>query len=198
MRGVILAGGHATRFGGQPKGLLAVGGRRVLDRVMEACTTAFVVPPLVVANDPSAATWAPHLDVVPDLLPDAGPLGGLLTAIECGPAPVVVVAWDMPFVTAPLLRALADGLAGADLCLPASPGRRGVEPLCAAYGAACGPAIRASLAAGAREAIAFHASVRVRVLPLDVIAAFGDPRHLFDNVNTPDDLHRANRADAPA
>lgn len=195
MRGVILAGGAAARFGGTAKGLQEVGGRRILDRVTAACTAAFGVSPLLVANDPQAEAWVPGMDVVPDLLPGHGPLGGLLTAVVCGPAPVVVVAWDMPFVSAGLLRRLADGLQAADVCLPASRGRRGVEPLCAAYGPRCEPAIRAALARGDRQLVAFHDAVRTAILPLHEVATFGDPSALFLNVNTPDDLEHARRLD---
>ena len=40
MRSAILAGGHATRFGGKPKGLEKVGGERILDRVAQAVRAA--------------------------------------------------------------------------------------------------------------------------------------------------------------
>ena len=133
VRGVVLAGGGATRYGGRPKGLEVVGGARILDRLVDAMTDAFGVPPLLVANAPDAATWRPGLDVVSDVRPGLGALGGLYTAVRAGPAPVVGAAWDMPFVTPGLLTALAAGLADADACLPESQGRRGLEPLCAAY-----------------------------------------------------------------
>ena len=148
MRGAILAGGGATRFGGLPKGLESVGGRRILDRLADAFLDAFGTLPLLVANDPLAPTWRPDLTVVPDVRPGAGALGGILTAVTAGPGPVVAVAWDMPFVPAALLRLLAAELGGADAVLPSSGGRRGVEPMCAGYGPACAPAIEAALAAG--------------------------------------------------
>jgi molybdopterin-guanine dinucleotide biosynthesis protein A len=189
---VILAGGGATRFGGLPKGLEWVRGRRILDGLVEEFTAAFGQPPLLVANDPAAQDWHPGLEVVADHTPDLGALGGIQTAVLAGPAPVVVVAWDMPFVTRGLLTRLAQGLEGHDACLPASDSRRGVEPLCAAYGPACGPAIAAALARGDQRAIGFHPGLRVGILPMDEIATLGDPARLFFNINTPDDLSRAN------
>jgi molybdopterin-guanine dinucleotide biosynthesis protein A len=191
VRGAILAGGGATRFGGQPKGLEAVGGVRILDRLVNAMTAALGGPPLLVANAPGAAAWRPDLRVVPDLRPGLGALGGILTAVAEAPAPVVVVAWDMPFVSPELIRALAAGLERSDACLPQSDGRRGVEPLCAAYGPACRPAIEASLDAGDRRAIGFHAGIRVGILPHAEVARLGDPALLFFNVNTADDLAHA-------
>lgn len=191
VRGAVMAGGGATRMGGRPKGLERVGGERILDRLVAEFEAALGEPPALIANDPAAPAWRPGLRVIADLVPGAGALGGIYTAVAAVPAPVVVVAWDMPFVTAGLIRALADGLGGADACLPESDGRRGVEPLCAAYGPACAGPIRDALAAGDRRAIAFHAAVRVRTLPPAAIRAFGAPDVLFFNVNTDDDLTKA-------
>jgi molybdopterin-guanine dinucleotide biosynthesis protein A len=120
-----------------------------------------------------------------------GSLGGIYTAVVEAPAPVVCVAWDMPFVTPGLVRALAAGLAEWDAFLPESDGHRGVEPLCAAYGPACAAAIAASIEAGDLRAIGFHGSVRVGRLPLEAVRRLGDPARLFFNVNTADDLARA-------
>jgi molybdopterin-guanine dinucleotide biosynthesis protein A len=188
VRGAILAGGGATRFGGKPKGLEVVGGERILDRLARVMTAAFDRPPLLVANAPEAPGWRPDLRVVPDVRPGLGSLGGIYTAVVETPAPVVCVAWDMPFVSQALLRRLAEGLLEHDACLPQSGGRRGVEPLCAAYGPACREAIAQSLDEGDLRAIAFHARISVGILPLSEIGRFGDPELLFFNVNTADDL----------
>jgi len=188
----VVAGGAASRYGGRPKGLLEVGGRRILDRVVETLELATGERPTIVANAPDAASWRPDLRVVPDVLPGQGSLGGILTAVELL-APVVCLAWDMPFVPAGLLAALAARLDGADAALPESDSRRGVEPLCAAYGSACGPVIRAALERGEARAVGFHGDVRVARLPREDVLQYGDPDVLFFNVNTPDDLERAER-----
>lgn len=194
MQGAILAGGGATRMGGAPKGLLEVGGRRILDRLADAFLEALGRRPLLVANAPEAATWRTDLRVVADLRPGAGSLGGLYTAVRLAPAPVVCVAWDMPFVTPALIRLLAAGLDHADVCLPASGGRRGLEPLCAAYGPATGPAMAQALDRGDLRAVAFHQAVRVQVVPEEEIRRLGvgEPARLWFNVNTAEDLVRAN------
>jgi molybdopterin-guanine dinucleotide biosynthesis protein A len=104
--------------------------------------------------------------------------------------PVLVVAWDMPGVTGALLRALRDEgeRAGADAVVPWSDGPLGFEPTCAWYAPACVPAIERRLDAGDRRAAAWLADVRTVVLDEDRVRGFGDPRRLFANVNTPDDL----------
>jgi len=192
IRGAILAGGSASRMQGEPKGLLEVGGRRILDRLVDAFVEALGALPLLVANAPGAADWRTDLRVVSDRRPGLGSLGGLYTAVMEAPAPVVSVAWDMPFVPAALIRELALGLADQDVCLPASEGRRGVEPLCAAYGPGCGPAMADALDRGDLRAIAFHPAVRVGILSEERVRQFGDPARLFFNVNTADELVRAN------
>jgi molybdopterin-guanine dinucleotide biosynthesis protein A len=168
-----------------------VGGERILDRMVRTLTDALGAPPLLVANAPDAAAWRADLRVVADLRPGLGALGGIYTAVVEAPAPVVCVAWDMPFVSVPLVRALADGLAGHDALLPESDAPHGVEPLCAAYGPACRDAIAATLDAGDLRAVGFHPRISVGILPLSEIRRFGDPGRLFFNVNTADDLARA-------
>jgi len=189
----VLAGGAARRYGGSPKGLLTVGGRRILDRVVDAVQAITATPPLLIANAPDAAAWRPDLKTLADARPGLGTLGGIYTAVTAVPGPVLCVAWDMPFVPEALLRVLSDRMATGsyDAVLPESSGRRGLEPLCAIYGPACAPAIARRLDQGDLMAISFHADVRVGIVPLAEVRRFGDPDELFFNVNTPDDLARA-------
>ncbi len=193
MRGAILAGGAASRYGGAPKGLVTVAGRRILDRVVDAVQAVTGALPLLIANAPGASAWRPDLQTIPDARPGCGSLGGIYTAVSAAPEPVLCVAWDMPFVPERLLRALIDGMAAGDYdaFLPESSGRRGLEPLCAVYGPACGPAIARRLETGDLKAISFHTDVRVGILSLAQVRGFGDPDELFFNVNTPDELERA-------
>jgi molybdopterin-guanine dinucleotide biosynthesis protein A len=188
----VLAGGAARRYGGTPKGLLRVGERRILDRVVDAVQSVSGTAPLLIANAPDARTWRPDLETIPDVRPGFGTLGGIYTALTSA-APALCVAWDMPFVPEALLRALVDRMAngGYDAVLPESSGRRGLEPLCAVYGPACAAPIARRLDAGDLKAISFHADVRVGILSLAEVRSFGDPDELFFNVNTPDDLARA-------
>ncbi len=193
MRGAVLAGGAASRYNGAPKGLVTVGGRRILDRVIDAVQAVTHSPPLLVANDPGAKAWRSGLTTIPDSRPGLGSLGGIYTAVTADPGPVLCVAWDMPFVPEGLLRALIGRFTAGDYdaFLPESSGRRGLEPLCAVYGPACGPAIARRLDKGDLKAISFHDDVRVGILSLAEVRKFGDPAELFFNVNTPDDLTQA-------
>jgi molybdopterin-guanine dinucleotide biosynthesis protein A len=185
--GVILAGGAASRYGGNPKGLERVAGRRIIDRVANALgETSDAL--LLVANDPHAASWLPGVRVEPDVRPGLGSLGGIHAALVRAGGPVLVVAWDMPFVSASLLGELREIARGADAAVPESGSRRGVEPMCAYYDVACLAAIERRLAADDRRVVSFFDDVRVARLPAERVALHGDPSVLFMNVNSPEEL----------
>jgi molybdopterin-guanine dinucleotide biosynthesis protein A len=197
VRGAVLAGGAATRFDGRPKGLLEVGGCRVLDRVVDVLSAALGTPPLLVASASDAPSWRPDLHCIPDLRPGLGSLGGVYTAVAAGPGPVLAVAWDMPFLERALLELLVRESGGWDVYLPESGalghGSGAVEPLCGVYGPACRGPIEQAFARGDLRMISFHDSVRVGTLSLDRVRAVGDPASLFFNVNDAADLERAER-----
>lgn len=192
--GVILAGGASRRFGA-PKALARVGGRRIVDRVRDALS-AVADEIAVSANDPALFAEL-GLPILPDEAPDLGPLGGIQAALRraerggCGGA--LVVACDLPHVPAELLRLIARraSATAADAVVPESPGRRGVEPLCAWYSVRCLPEIGRMLAAGERRAHRLAERVPIDRIPLAEVQRIGDPHLLFHNVNTVTDLYTA-------
>jgi molybdenum cofactor guanylyltransferase len=188
--GVLLAGGAARRFGGQPKGLARVGGVRIADLGLSALRGA-TSSQVVVANDPDAGRWFPGMRVVTDEVPGLGPLAGLSSALRAaGGAPVLVVAWDMPFVPAELLLELRRrGERGASAVVPVHGEARQAEPLCAWYAAESLGVCTALLKAGARRAAAlFDALPRAETLDDADLARFGAPSRLFTSVDSPDVL----------
>lgn len=188
--GVILAGGGSTRYGGRPKGLERVGGQRVIDRVASALGQV-VDELLLIANDPLASAWLPGVRTESDLRLGVGSLGGIHAAVVHSRGPALVVAWDMPFVPAELLAALVDLGRSADAAVPESDSRRGLEPLCAYYTPACIAPIERRLQEGDLRVIGFYSEIRLARLHAEQVRLFGDPAHIFMNVNSPDDLQRA-------
>src|SRR5512142_1923325 len=111
----ILAGGRATRFGGRDKGALVVEGRTIRDRQLDVLHEFTDDVVIVGGRNPRA----PGVRHVPDLATACGPLGGVYTALlEATYDQTVVLACDMPFVTAALLQHLAASLDGVDVALP--------------------------------------------------------------------------------
>ena len=194
--GVVLAGGLSTRYAGRPKGLELVHGVRIIDRV-RAALEPVVDELLLIANDDAAGAWLPDVRWERDVLRDVGSVAGIHAALVHAASPVLVVAWDMPFVPTPLLAALRDAARDADVAVPESDSRRGLEPLCAFYTPACVSAIEQRIAAGDRRVIAFYDDVRVARLGAEQVARFGDPALLFMNINTPEERILAEAHDAP-
>ena len=196
--GAIVAGGRATRMGGRPKGLETVGGRRIVDRVAGALAQV-TDRLLLVANAVDAPTWLPGVETVPDLVAGAGPLGGVLTALDHAGGPALVVAWDMPFVPASLLgelRRVAEE-EGALALAPERDGKGRVEPLCAWYGPACREPAAERVRRGELRMTALLDAVGARRLPLARVLDWGDPERLFLNVNTSAELEAARRLARP-
>lgn len=176
----ILAGGRARRLDGVNKGTLVVGHATIIDRQLE--TLADVANDIFVVGRRDDAWTSRGLRVVADEIPDAGPLGGIYTAIVRSPSErTLVVACDMPFLSSALLRQLA-AVEDADLVIPRH--ANCYEPLCAIYSRACADDIKNRLARGLNEASRLPAGLRVTEFDVD-------NETFFVNVNTPHDYERA-------
>jgi molybdopterin-guanine dinucleotide biosynthesis protein A len=188
--GVLLAGGAARRFSGMPKGLALVDGLRIADRVLAALRGA-TERQVVVANDARAPFWFPGMAITRDSEEGLGPLHGLRTALVAAKGdPLLVVAWDMPFVTAALLRHLrALGETGMSAVIPTAGMPSSAQPLCAYYAPDALAVCERLLAAGERRAGALHDTLaKVRRLGAPELASFGDPARLLLSVDTLADL----------
>ena|SRR2546422_5971064 len=178
----ILVGGRATRFGGRDKSALLVEGRPILERQIQELSQ-ITSDILIVGVDPSARAVdsARH---VADHVPGCGPLGGLHAAlIDALGEATIVIACDMPYVSASLLRHLLVLTNGVDAVVPRT--EHGYHPLCAAYTRACIKPIARRLVEGRLKMTDLFDDVRVRMVTAEEIDAFGDHRRLLANVNTP-------------
>ena len=189
----ILAGGRASRFGGRDKGALIVEGLPILDRQLAALSAVTADVMLVVGEQ----TPPPRADVriVRDRVTASGPLGGLDAALAAARHDaLVLLACDMPFVTARFLAHLLALTSEADAVVPRT--ERGYHPLCAVYTRACQPAIAGRLDRGQLRMVDFLADVRVRVVGGDELAALGDHHRLLANINTPAEYEGLDRTAA--
>jgi molybdopterin-guanine dinucleotide biosynthesis protein A len=187
--GAIIAGGPARRLGGVAKPFLTVGGRTIAERQLEILRATFPRV-LVVANDPTP--WASlGVEVVPDRVAGAGPMGGIQAALtatgDCDA--VVCVGGDLPFVEPALLAALRDRPDGAAAVAARTP--LGLEPLCARYARTLLPEIDARLGAGTLAMHTMLEQIAVEWIDGSELAALDPDGRCFFNINTPDDLRRA-------
>jgi molybdopterin-guanine dinucleotide biosynthesis protein A len=179
-------------MGGVSKALLTLGGRSLLDHVLQRLEGQ-VSPVAISANDPSIAGRVP---VLADAHDDRrGPLAGLLAGMvwaraHGGIRRIVTVPVDCPFLPRDLVGSLcaaADG-SGATVVVAAS---GGVEhPTVALWDLALADALRAVVEAGADLSVRrFYQAHPVAIRAFD--SGDVDP---FLNINTPEDLARAEDA----
>lgn len=201
--GVILAGGLATRMGGGDKGLLSLGDGTILDQIIARLGPQVSGLSLNANGDPTRFD-AFGLPVLPDPLPDfPGPLVGVLAGLDWaatqGADTIVTVAADTPFFPENLVAHLSDTAQDMShpLVLAATPrgadektksmSRSGLirHPTFGLWPVALRDDLRAALQDGLRKVVIWTEKHGGREALFDMP---GDP---FFNVNTPDDLVRA-------
>src|SRR5688500_3411166 len=115
--GVIQAGGRSTRMGGEPKALIELGGRRIVERAVAALAPV-VDDVLVVTNTPEVYAFL-GLPMVGDVFPDHGSLGGIYSGLKAAPGSAAfTVACDMPFLRTDVARLVVARAADADVVIP--------------------------------------------------------------------------------
>ena len=167
-----------------------IDGRRVVDRVLDALT-GLVDERFLITNDFAIREAVSDVVVYGDERTERGSLVGLHSALSHCHAAVLVVAWDMPFVSAALLAYLrAVGERAEAAAIPVGPS--GPEPLSAYYPRAALANVERQLAAGDLRLGHLVATLTSAVLvPAEEVARFGLPELLFANVNTRADLAAA-------
>jgi molybdopterin-guanine dinucleotide biosynthesis protein A len=185
----ILAGGMARRMGGANKAGLQIGNERIIDRQLRLLRQ--IADPVFIVAGNADPFQELEITVVPDVVPGAGPLGGIYTALTTSPcARTLIVACDLPYLTLPFLQRLA-APSDADLVIPRT--GRGYEPLCATWSAACAGAIGRRIQNGTLKTALVVEDLRVEEIGPEALASCDPHGLLFVNVNTPHDYERARR-----
>jgi molybdopterin-guanine dinucleotide biosynthesis protein A len=183
----ILAGGRARRMGGENKATLRIGDHRIVDRQL-ALLRQVADPVFIVSGEPDAFASL-GVPIVPDVIPAAGSLGGIYTAVVSSPRPrILIVACDLPFLTLPLLERLT-APSDADLVIPRS--ARGYEPLCATWSRSSADVIRRRINGGQLKAALLVEELRVEEIGPEMLTSCDPHGLLFVNVNTSHDYERA-------
>jgi molybdopterin-guanine dinucleotide biosynthesis protein A len=186
----VLAGGQARRMGGEKAGVL-LAGHPLISHPLAACREAGLET--VVVAKPS--TRLPPIEETVLIEPDepSHPLCGMLAALDYAasrspPPGVLFVACDMPFLTARLLRAMAD-LDGAVLIEVGGH----LQPLPARVEARHRAELSKSLEVrdSLRSALG---ALKPHVISEAELARFGQPECLCASINSPAELAEAERA----
>jgi molybdopterin-guanine dinucleotide biosynthesis protein A len=194
LSGAVLVGGQSRRMG-QDKALLSFRGMRPLVADLVAGLGAVCAEVILVGGEGrrfegllTAARW------VPDARPGLGPVAGLLTALlATGHDRCLVVACDMPFISAALIEAMAREPLQGDALVYRHEG--GFEPLLGVYSRQCAPRISGMLDRGELRAMALIEHLRVQELPAAIIERLDPERTAATNLNTPDAWARAREAE---
>jgi molybdopterin-guanine dinucleotide biosynthesis protein A len=199
--GALLAGGRSSRMG-RDKGPLMIGGKPMIEHVI-ARLRPQVHRILISGNDKEPYSGY-CLPVVRDSIGDgesgeerAGPLAGLHAALlwALSETPdarfLLTVPVDTPFFPRDLTQRLAEGLHAADAtsAIAASGGRQ--HPVVGLWSIALLAAVTASIQDGLRAMHRFAEQQKSVVVEFPSITARGVSVDPFFNVNTPDDLQRA-------
>ena len=193
---LILAGGRSSRMGTDKalllhpvSGLPLLNHQAALLRSLPGCAELLLSAP---ADHPYALTGPlAGTRVIPDATPDSGPLAGLAAGLAAASQPrLLVVAVDLPALTATFLRTLLD--ASSASCGIAPRHADGTfEPLCAVY-----PVNTYARAACSAALTARHYSLQ-KLLSAACATAWMHPHPIaadslpfLTNWNTPADLTR--------
>jgi molybdopterin-guanine dinucleotide biosynthesis protein A len=192
--GLVLAGGLARRMGGGDKALLRIGGRTILERVLERLAPCAGV--LINANGDPARFGRFNLPVVPDDVAGfAGPLAGILAGLDrvAQDAPhvpwVVSVPGDCPFLPDDLVTRLHAARAAAGTPLACARSGEQAHPVVGLWPTALRHELRRALVQEGLRKIDLWTARH----GLGFAEWSSEPIDPFFNINTPDDLAEAER-----
>ena len=189
--GVLVAGGRGQRFAELgSKALAECGGRTLLARAI--ATLSELCDPVIVVAPPDLRLPVPAARRVVDMPGAQGPLAGVVAGLGSRRfEEALVLAVDLPLLTASLLAALRD-LRGEANAVVAAPG--GIpQPLAAWFGPRAFAPLAESLRTGERSVTRAVLGLSPRVVGDDVLAVLPGGLEAWLNVNTPEDMAEAGR-----
>ena len=191
--GVVLAGGNASRLSGKP--LAELDGRPLVAHVIAAMRDAGLAVTVVGkpgAGELEAVSVAEGAQFLVEPVQPIHALFGIATALNALKAPIVVCAVDMPFVPPALLARLAEGPGeGRDALICAVRGQ--LQPMLGWYA----PALAAGFVRAVHEGVSATGALlglgpRMVWLGDPQLREFGDPATMLADIDTADELRRAN------
>jgi ABC-type transporter Mla maintaining outer membrane lipid asymmetry ATPase subunit MlaF/molybdopterin-guanine dinucleotide biosynthesis protein A len=165
---------------GSDKALLSFGGETLLARALKI---AAVADKVVIAGP--RERYANFGEVVEDVYPDCGPLGGIHAALGATQTDLnLMLSVDMPLMSVKFVSWLLRQARSATEQVVVPDALGGLQPLCAVYRRAVRPAVEDALKRGDYKIGHVFQSVATRYLSEAEIRAAGFSPELFRNVNT--------------
>jgi len=187
---IILAGGRSLRLG-RSKALEVINGKALIERVIERLRPVTERVLIVTSQEQADLLGIPGAEVLTDVYPGKGPLGGIYTGLLASESShSIAVACDMPFLNTGLLRHMVELSRGFDVVVPRRENKV-IEPLHAVYSRSCLEIMKMRLENNQLSIIPFLSEVRVRYVEEAECRRF-DPELLsFFNINQQSDLEKA-------
>jgi molybdenum cofactor guanylyltransferase len=186
---IILSGGKSSRMG-KNKALLPFNDKTNIERIRDELQSLFD-DIILVTNDPEPYEFL-NLKSVSDEFPGKGPLAGIHAGLMASDYEEnIVVACDMPFVSAELASTLVQNLKLFDAIIPVIGGKQ--HPLFAAYQKRIVPEIEACLTEDRLRVIHLLDKLNVRYLEENDLQAYSDGslEEIFFNMNVPEEYEEA-------
>jgi len=180
----IIAGGKSRRFGSD-KLMHNYLGKPLISHVADILTAIFK-DVAIIADGGDRFSFL-GLPWYPDIVTGAGPIAGILTALEHSKNErCFITAGDMPGLNEALIRYITDVAEGFDVTVPVVRGE--YETLHAVYSRRCTGPVKRVIEAGNRRIVRFFHEVRVREIREDEISTIVPPEKVFHNINYPGDI----------
>jgi molybdopterin-guanine dinucleotide biosynthesis protein A len=193
---LIMAGGRATRLGGIRKTLVQVGGRPIIERIVEALAP-LADDCLALVHDADLPSIE-RLAVVVDPRPYAGPMPALRHGLRSASGDVcMLVAGDMPFVSSAAFTYLMQVRAEeqARVVVPFIDGH--IESMHAVFARReLLDALTTAEEAGEQRLFIVFQTLSARLVEADELRTVDPDLHTLFNVNSPDDLALAEQSAA--
>ncbi len=189
--GIILAGGESKRLNSVEKSNLLVGDKRIIEHMMTVFEKLFSEI-ILVSNHPSSyLEW--DAMVVKDLYATRSSLTGIHSGLFYTKTEhAFIAACDTPFLKMDLVKTIVQYVDhGIDVVVPKT--ELGIEPLCAVYSRRCLQAVQNALERNNLKIRNFFNKLKVKEIPESVLRKADPDLVSFFNINTPDDLEKANR-----
>lgn len=179
---VILAGGKSSRMG-TSKAFLEINGKTMLSSVI-AAVRPIVEKLSIIANADEYNTFG--LPVHEDLIKGLGPAGGIYTALKnATTSKVLILSCDTPFISSELLHYICADCGTEWIRVPEHQSRR--EPLLAVYDTGCLNKLEMYIQEGIIKMQQLLDLLNAKSI---MIPEERFPAHLFDNLNTPEDIYQ--------
>lgn len=182
---LVLCGGRSRRMG-RPKAFLPYEGTTMVEHILSTMKDLFAEV-LVVANEAESYEDF-EVDVVKDILPHRGPLGGILSGLLVAAHEYsFVIACDMPLVDRRLVREMTSSRHGNDVVVLRH--KNGIEPLLGVYSKNCIKPLEESLFEGNLSVQDFLCGLKAQTFVCPD-PSNEDELPPYFNVNTPQDYSR--------